>query len=130
MRNKFLTLAIGGALAAGLSTAALAQGYTYYTYEGSYPTYSNWQTYHYPYGYYRNPVTGAANTAGNIVGGALNAAGSIVGGTLNAAGNIARGVTTPYYGYNYGYYGGGYPAYNYGIYSGEYPAYTYWGWGR
>jgi hypothetical protein len=126
MRKSILTLALGGVLAVGLSTAAMAQTYTY-TYSGSYPVQTYWPNsysyYGYP-GYYSNPVAGAANFAGDVVGGALNAAGSIVGGTLNAAGNVARDVTTPY-----PYYGSSYPNYTYRTYSyrGQYPSYTYWG---
>ncbi|HEX5453755.1 MAG TPA: hypothetical protein VFX06_08190 [Stellaceae bacterium] len=138
MRKSIVTLALGGALAVGLSTATMAapSDYVYtpptYTYYGGYYGQYPQQTYYgYP-GYYSNPVAGAANVAGNVVGGALNAAGSIVGGTLDAAGNVARGITTPYpyYGSSYpNYYGSSYPNYTYRSYTyrGESPSYSYWG---
>ena len=117
MPTKFKLLAIAAALAAGTSSAAMAQyacppGYAFsYGYCRPVPRVA------YPSGPLSGAAAGgqagaasgeaAAGPVGAIVGGALGTAGGVVAGTANAV----AGATTPACGPGYVYYNGGcYPA--------------------
>ena len=107
MPTKLKILAVAGALAAGMSSAAMAQyacapGYTYYNgvcQPAAAPGYSNPVS-----GTVSGEAAGAANgyatggPVGAVVGGALGAAGGAVSGTANMMG--APGCAAGYYYYN------------------------------
>lgn len=91
MRNKLILLGIVGAVAAGMSGPALAQGCPPgYLFQGGMC---------YPAPAPGGVVAGAVNTAGAIAGGAVNTAGAIAGGAVNTAGAIAGGTVGAVTGY-------------------------------
>lgn len=99
MSNRISTLAILAGLAAGMSSAALAQTY------GAPPGYTCPPGY-VLYGATCQPtpgavVGGAVTGAGQIVGGALDTAGQIVGGTVGAVTGTAPAPSPPAYGSSY-----------------------------